>query len=49
MRDIEKDSCLQFENINDFMIEYMKNYTAQRTSYDFFKLRDPPTEYPDYL
>ena len=49
IRDIQNDSCLQFENINDFMIDYMKNYTAQRSSSKFFELRYPPTEYPDYL
>ena len=49
MRDIEQDSCLQFVNITDFMMDYMVNHTAKRNSNDFFKLRDPPPLYPDYL
>ena len=49
IRDIQKDSCLQFENITDFMVEYMMNHTAKRNSYGFFELKDPPTEYPDFL
>ena len=49
IRDIEKDSCLQFENITDFMVDYMVDHTARRNRHDFFELRDPPPLYPDYL
>ena len=49
IRDIKKDTCLQFVNITDYMLDYMVNYTAKRNSLTFFELRDPPAQYPDYL
>ena len=49
IRDIERDSCLKFVNITDFMVDYMTNHTAKRNSQGFFKLRNPPPEYPDFL
>ena len=51
IRNIKKDSCLEFEDISDFMEEYMKNHTRYPTKYqhNYFHLMPPPPDYPDYL
>ena len=48
IRNIEEASCLEFEDISDFMEDYMKNYTNKNLP-NYFHLRPPPPEYPDYL
>ena len=48
IRNLEKDSCLEFEDISDFMDNYMKNHT-DKYLHNYFYRMDPPTEYPDYI
>ena len=48
IRKIEEESCLEFEDISNFMNDYMKNYTDKNLP-NYFHLRAPPPEYPDYL
>ena len=49
IRNIEKDSCLEFEDISDFMEKYMKNFTKEKNLRNYFDRRIPPGEYPDFL
>ena len=49
MRNIEKDSCVEFVDISAFMKNYMKNFTREKNLRDYFDLRDPPPEFPDFL
>ena len=46
---IEEDSCLEFEDITDFMDNYMKRYEKLRRSPNYFSLKPLPVDYPDYL
>ena len=48
IRMTEEESCLEFEDISNFMNDYMKNYTDKNLP-NYFHLRAPPPEYPDYL
>merc|ERR550539_638719 len=49
MRNIQKDSCVEFMDISAFMKNYMKNFTREKNLRDYFDLRDPPPEFPDFL
>ena len=49
IRNIEKDSCLEFEDISDFMDDYMRNHTDKKYLHSYFHLMEPPAEYPDYI
>ena len=46
---IEKDSCLEFEDISDFMEDYMKNQAGMKYQHNYFHLMPAPPEYPDYI
>ena len=47
--DLERDSCLQFEDITDFMDHYMKDYEKKKLEWNYFDQKSPPANYPDYL
>ena len=47
--DLERDSCLKFKDITDFMDNYMKNYENEKLEWNYFDLESPPANYPDYL
>ena len=49
IQSIEEDSCLEFEDITGFMDNYMKGFEMLRGLPKYFKLKSPPTKYPDYL
>ena len=49
IRNIEEDSCLEFEDITDFMKKYLKNHAGMKSRHDYFHLEDAPPEYPDYI
>ena len=49
IQSIEKDSCLEFEDITDFMDDYMKGYESVRFLPKYFTQKSPPVDYPDYL
>ena len=46
---IEEVSCLEFTDISPFMKNYMKNFTREKNLRDYFDLRDPPPEFPDFI
>ena len=47
---IEEASCLVFEDITDFMKEYLKDYEKSRNDREYFtKFKTEPTEYPHYI
>ena len=46
---IEEVSCLEFEDISPFMKNYMKNFTREKNLRDYFDLRNPPPQFPDFL
>ena len=49
IQDLERDSCLEFEDITDFMDDYMKDFEKQKWEANYFGYRRPPAKYPDYL
>ena len=49
IRNIEKDSCLEFEDISDFMEKYMKDHADKKYLHNYFQHMSPPPEYPDYI
>ena len=49
IRKLEEDSCLEFEDISDFMEEYMMNHTGMKNLHNYFHLEDAPPQYPDYI
>ena len=47
---IEEASCLVFEDITDFMKEYLKDYEKSRNDREYFtKFKSEPAEYPHYI
>ena len=47
---IEEASCLEFEDITDFMKKYLKGYEKFRNVPKYFtKFKTEPTEYPHYI
>ena len=48
IRNIEEDSCLEFEDISDFMDDYMSNHT-DKYLHNYFHRMPPPPEYPDFI
>ena len=48
IRNLEKDSCLEFEDISDIMDNYMKHHT-DKYLHNYFHRMPPPPEYPDYI
>ena len=48
IRNLEKDSCLEFEDISDFMEDYMRDH-PYKDLHNYFHLEDPPPQYPDYV
>ena len=49
IRNLEKDSCLEFEDISVFMEEYMRDHDDKKYLHNYFHLMDPPPQYPDYI
>ena len=49
IKKIEDVSCLQFQDISPFMKNYMKNYTIVKNLRNYFELRLPPSQHPDFL
>ena len=49
IRNIEEASCLEFEDITDFMEEYMKKHAGKEDLHNYFDLMQPPPKYPDYI
>ena len=47
--DLERDSCLKFKDITDFMDDYMKNYEKEKLEWNYFDKESPPANYPDYF
>ena len=48
IQSLEDESCLKFENIKDFMMDYLKDVEDKYNDH-FFEEKDAPPEYPDYL
>ena len=48
IRNLEKDSCLQFEDISVTMDDYMKKHT-DKYAHNYFHRKDPPPDYPDFI
>ena len=48
IQSLEDDSCLKFNNIKDFMMNYLKHVEDKYNDH-FFHEEAAPAEYPDYL
>ena len=49
MRDLEEDTCVEFENIDAFMKEYLVDIKDKGRDVNFSKVKSPPEKYPDYI
>ena len=49
IQNMREVSCVEFEDISPFIKNYMKNYTIARNLRNYFELRNPPPDYPDFL